>query len=299
MLAKKCSWRTRSSLAIALLIAIAAMASLPRGHFAAAQPTAATIDIPVGDDWFCNPSFEGQVCQNNLTAGDTVRWTLTEGNHTVTQCLDNTFSDGSCSGGWDSGTLDEGQSFQRSFNSAGTFYFRCNIHPTKMRGQLNVSAASVPTATPTPVPPSATATPTPAPQPSILATPTLTSPPSARAKPEATPTAPSAAFSTGSTTPTPTVTATEQPSSTVQPTLTASVREKSQPKPSPATRSSAAPGDDSGLSLLPWLFIGFVLGVGALLIALLSLLSPAFRGRVQALLAWLAALFQRKPRMPS
>ena len=165
-----------AALATGLLIAIAAMASLPRSHFAAAQPTAATIDIAVGDDWFCNSSFEGQVCQNNLTAGDAIRWTLTEGDHTVTQCLDNTFSD--CSGGWDSGILGSGQSFQQGFNSAGTFYYRCNLHPGDMFGQLNVSAAPAPTATPTPIPPASTPTPAPtaAPTPAPPA-PTPTPPP--------------------------------------------------------------------------------------------------------------------------
>ena len=140
-------------------LAVALLAAPP----ANAQPAAATIDILVGNEWFCKRSFEGQVCQTNLTAGETVRWTLTEGNHTVTQCSDASFSTCPPPGGFDSGLLVEGggQTYSQTFNTAGIIYYRCNIHPVKMRGQLNVTATPAPMPTPTPTP-TATATLTPA-----------------------------------------------------------------------------------------------------------------------------------------
>ena len=139
---------------------MALLAALP----ASAQPAAASVSIDIGDDWFCASTFEKSICPRNLIAGDVVTWNYPntgDSVHTVTQCQNDTFSDSSCSGGWDSGILDAGQSFQRSFNSSGTIYYRCNIHPTKMRGRLDVSAAPAPTATPAPAP-----TPTPPPPPS-------------------------------------------------------------------------------------------------------------------------------------
>jgi len=139
---------------------VALLTALP----ASAQPAAASVSIDIGDDWFCSPSFEGQVCQTALTAGDVVTWNYPntgDSVHTVTQCTDTTFTD--CSINWSPGPLYPGQSFQRSFNSSGTIYYRCNIHPTKMRGRLDVSAAPAPTATPAPAP---TPTPPPPPPPS-------------------------------------------------------------------------------------------------------------------------------------
>jgi hypothetical protein len=127
---------------------VALLAALP----ASAEPAAGPFSIDIGDDWFCASTFEKSVCQNNLTAGDLVTWNYPTGDskHTVTQCADDTFTN--CTVGWSSGLLDPGQSFQQAFSSAGTFYYRCDIHPDKMFGQLNVSAAPVPTATPTSAP---------------------------------------------------------------------------------------------------------------------------------------------------
>ncbi len=120
---------------------------------ACAEPTDGTFSIDIGDDWFCASTFEKSVCQNNLTAGDVVTWNYPTGDskHTVTQCADDTFTN--CTVDWSPPPfLDPGQSFQRTFNSAGTFYYRCDIHPDKMFGQLNVSAAPAPTANPTSAP---------------------------------------------------------------------------------------------------------------------------------------------------
>jgi len=56
-----------------------------------------------------------------------------------------TSTSGSCSGntctpmpGWDSGTLDPGQSFSFTFNTAGTFAYYCRIHGAMMQGTVVV-----------------------------------------------------------------------------------------------------------------------------------------------------------------
>lgn len=59
--------------------------------------------------------------------GTTVVWTNSDNTaHTVT------------GSGFDSGTLDPGQTFSRTFNNAGTFEYGCSIHPT-MRGEIVVT----------------------------------------------------------------------------------------------------------------------------------------------------------------
>ena len=56
-----------------------------------------------------------------------------------------TTTSGSCSGntctpmpGWDSGTLNPGQSFSFTFNTAGTFTYYCRIHGAMMQGTIRV-----------------------------------------------------------------------------------------------------------------------------------------------------------------
>ena len=44
---------------------------------------------------------------------------------------------------WDSGTLNQGQSYIYTFTTAGDFDYHCAIHPS-MLGTVSVSAASVP-----------------------------------------------------------------------------------------------------------------------------------------------------------
>ena len=43
---------------------------------------------------------------------------------------------------WDSGTVNDGSSFQFTFSEAGTFLYQCNIHPAQMQGQIIVTGAA-------------------------------------------------------------------------------------------------------------------------------------------------------------
>ena len=61
-----------------------------------------------------------------IKVGDTVTWTHQDSTpHTTT------------GGIWDSGTLQQGQTYSRAFDKAGNFNYQCNIHPY-MKGKVIV-----------------------------------------------------------------------------------------------------------------------------------------------------------------
>ncbi len=90
-----------------------------------------------------------------VRAGDTVRWVNNSSTpHTTTS-----------SGNWDSSIVASGRSFERTFNSTGTFNYLCDLHPGQT-GTITVQQDVSPTATT-----KAVVTPTaPAATPSVLAT---------------------------------------------------------------------------------------------------------------------------------
>jgi len=107
-----------------------------------------TVNVDVGDVYFCDASFAGGVCDTPISAGDTVTWNWVGSlPHTVTQC-DATFTTCPPPGGFDSGTMTgAGSTFSETFNAPGTFPYQCNVHGAGMRGRVVVAAAQ---ATPTP-----------------------------------------------------------------------------------------------------------------------------------------------------
>lgn len=123
------------------------------------QPSAASADttIDTGNLYFCAKSFEGGSCTTNITVGETITWSVSAGSHTVTEC---SAGHTQCPkpGGFDSGGLDQGQTFSHTFTEAGAYEYYCAFHPSDMYGIINVTA---PTLTPTPAPtaPGATAPP--------------------------------------------------------------------------------------------------------------------------------------------
>jgi len=153
------------------LFALAAAVLLPAGRETLAQPATTTVDV--GDYYFCAPSFENSVCETTVNAGDTVEWQFA-GNvqHTTTACSDN---HDVCSAPylWDSPILASG-SFSYTFDTPGTFLYRCQFHPGQMRGSVTVVAAAQATPTPQPTPITTAqaspggATPTPAAQPGAV-----------------------------------------------------------------------------------------------------------------------------------
>jgi plastocyanin len=131
--------------------------------------SAADVSVEAGNDYFCSQTFDGSVCETDVTAGDTVTWNVVGGSHTVTECSAG-FAACPPAGGFDSGILVGGQTFARTFDVPGTYAYRCELHVTEMLGKIVVSAA---TASPTPSPtPSASPSPSASPTPSPAETPT-------------------------------------------------------------------------------------------------------------------------------
>ena len=103
----------------------------------------ATVDVLVGDFWFCSAGFQNGVCTTTITVGDTVSWDFSPSTfvHTSTDC------NGDCGSppfgtAWDSGFVPgNGPKFQHTFNSAGVFLYYCTLHPIAMRGQITVTGA--------------------------------------------------------------------------------------------------------------------------------------------------------------
>lgn len=149
------------------LIALAGFA-LSGGSGAHAQ---STITIQVGDIWFCDSSFQNGVCETTVNAGDTVEWQwVGSASHTTTECAgDLVFCPQPHL--WDSPARTSG-TFSFTFDSPGSFLYRCQIHPFTMSGAITVLATE-PTATPAPTPtpqlsPEPSPQPTPQPSPQVL-----------------------------------------------------------------------------------------------------------------------------------
>ncbi len=126
---------TRLVVSLVALIAAAGLLLMTAGS-AGAQ---AAVNVPVGDLWFCDSASQNGVCTTEIDAGDTVIWNFSGASlpHTTTNCGDSCDSaDGLL---WDSGTISDGSAFQFTFDGAGTYLYRCNIHPSQMRGQIIVN----------------------------------------------------------------------------------------------------------------------------------------------------------------
>ena len=131
----KTSFRLLASLAVFLSLAGVLLAAGP----AAAQTP---VRVPVGDLWFCDSSNQNGVCTTEISVGDTVVWDYEGASlpHTSSNCGASCDSpDGSL---WDSGTINDRSTFQFTFSEAGTFLYRCNIHPAQMRGQIVVTGVA-------------------------------------------------------------------------------------------------------------------------------------------------------------
>ncbi len=124
--------------------------------------SAAGVSVEAGNDYFCAQEFEGSACETDITVGDTVTWNVVAGSHTVTECSAG-FAVCPPAGGFDSGILVDGQTFVHTFETPGTYAYRCELHTSEMLGEIVVSAAiASPTPSPTvePTPTAATEAPT-------------------------------------------------------------------------------------------------------------------------------------------
>lgn len=116
-----------------VLLAVGLMAVLIR-------PAAAnTVTVHVFNFSFSNnPMGQTVVTTTNINVGDTVHWQVDQGTHTTT-------SDSTSQEVWDSGSLAQGQTFNHTFNTAGTFTYHCTFHQSiGMVGTIVVSGGSAP-----------------------------------------------------------------------------------------------------------------------------------------------------------
>ena len=136
----------------------------------------------------------------SVSVGDTVTWTNNDAGipHTVTS---------DTAGVFDSGTMNTGATFAKTFTTAGTFTYHCNIHPS-MTGTVVVAAVAA--ATNTPAATATTAAPTAT---SAAATATTAAPTATTAAATATTAAPTAT-SAAAVSPTSAVTQAPQPPAT-------------------------------------------------------------------------------------
>jgi len=94
--------------------------------------------VEIGDVWFCDASFQGEVCPSSIVVGETVRWVYPASGmtvHTTTHCGGD--CDAPTAGFWNSGTLNPGEDFDMTFDVAGEYAYFCEVHPFQ-RGIIRV-----------------------------------------------------------------------------------------------------------------------------------------------------------------
>ena len=150
-------------IAAGILVAVFVLLSIGSGSQSSTPASAATFLTTVGNNWFCDASFQSGNCELAVGVNDEVTWLFESAvPHTTTEC------EGACgsviantgSRLWDSGARTSG-TFSRTFDTPGVFQYQCNIHPTQMRGTIIVGGgvptlpmppSPLPTETETPIP---------------------------------------------------------------------------------------------------------------------------------------------------
>ena len=147
--------RTLVTIAVVAALAVALAQARQPAQPAQAAPSASPGTVQVNIVSESLPSL-------SVTFGDRVTWTnLDDDVHTSTSGQDGvpTSFDGV---GWNSGILDNGDSYSYTFNKVGSFPYTCLVHPFTMNATVNVKPPPPPTPTPLPTrTPKPTATPFP------------------------------------------------------------------------------------------------------------------------------------------
>ncbi|MFN8559848.1 MAG: cupredoxin domain-containing protein, partial [Dehalococcoidia bacterium] len=129
----------------------AATATRAPSPVAAASPAATTASPTQAGNAVRIVDFAFEPGTLTVAAGTTVTWTHAgQAPHTATSTAATKV--------FDSGRLSAGQTFSFTFATPGTYAYRCEVHPARMTGTIEVRAAA---ATATPAPAAAAATPVP------------------------------------------------------------------------------------------------------------------------------------------
>jgi len=130
--------RPLAFLATAAMIPVLLL-GLPQG----AEEAHADTTIPVGDLWFCNSSFQNGVCETVINQGETVTWNYASGVtvHNSRECGANCSSP-SGTPVWQLPAAPTAAPWTESFtfNTPGTYLYRCDLHTAAMRGRIVVLA---------------------------------------------------------------------------------------------------------------------------------------------------------------
>jgi plastocyanin len=258
-----------------------AIALLVGAVFAPAARPALAADMQVTISWAGGSNFSFGPSLVTVTVGDTVNWrNMTPESHIVT----------SDSGLFQSGPIPSGGAFALRFQSAGTFPYHCQIHPT-MHGEVVVVAAPNQGAAPqvaSPTPSAGGAPQATAPPPQGVTTAQVPPTPTATASPVSTPTAQ----------PSPAPTATPQaPAATRPPAATAATPQSATPAtiatsvagsapPSPPDQPMPSAGDMP--PALPAVLAGLLLLFAGIWLRRL----PVFDGRLGAVRLALRAAYE-------
>ena len=129
-----------------LLLAMGAMiAALSLALLSNSEEAHADVTIPVGDLWFCNSSFQNGVCETVINQGETVTWNYASGitAHNSRECGANCSSP-SGTPVWQLPAAPTAAPWTQSFtfNTPGTYLYRCDLHTAAMRGRIVVQATS-------------------------------------------------------------------------------------------------------------------------------------------------------------
>lgn len=126
-----------------LLAAGAVMPALLLGLPQSTQEAHADTTIAVGDLWFCDSSFENGVCETVINQGETVTWSYASGItlHNSRECGANCSSP-SATPLWQLPAAPTAAPWTQSFtfNTPGTYLYRCDLHTVAMRGRIVVLA---------------------------------------------------------------------------------------------------------------------------------------------------------------
>jgi len=119
------------------------MAALPSGLLRGTQQAHADTTIPVGDLWFCNSSFQNGICETVISQGETVTWNYASGitAHNSRECGASCNSP-SATPVWQLPATATAAPWTQSFtfNTPGTYLYRCDLHTAAMRGRIVVLA---------------------------------------------------------------------------------------------------------------------------------------------------------------
>lgn len=188
---------------------------------------AADYGVTIGDNYF-NPSTA------IVTVGGEVNWLYHFGSATHTVTADD--------GSFDSPVLSQGGSYQRTFNTAGVYPYRCKVHDA-MRGAVEVRAASQSQPSPSPAP-----SPELSPSPVPITSPVAASAASPRPKASASPSPSASVQPSPSPSPIPAAASAE---SEAEPSAQASAPSASKPRP-----RAAATAPQQGPGWLFWVIVG-------------------------------------------